>query len=390
MLQYALRWQTLLDFVVLAVAIYLLLRWSRDARALRVTFGILGLEAGASIAGQLDLAITVWILHAAAVAAGVVLIVLFQPELRHAINRLEIGRLRTGLGASLAQALEAVSTAAFSLAGARRGALLVLTRRDSVNELLPGGVPLGGYVSPEILEAIFRKVSPVHDGATIIERDRITRVGALLPLSQNEKLPRTWGTRHRAAMGLAERSDAVIVVVSEERGEVTLMHDGEFRRIGSADEMLMGLRALIAPEPATRPRHSFRPSELLLPGAAIGLAFVIMAATSLVPGAVVRVRTVPIDVTNLAPGLRILDQSAVAAQVRLRGGSWALDSIESEPLSARVDVQSLPEGIHMIAVGPPRRLPIGVTVEAMSPQRITLRLQLMQNTPANPKGGVRQ
>jgi hypothetical protein len=115
-----------------------------------------------------------------------------------------------------------------------------------------------------------------------------------------------------------------------------------------------------------------------------------MAATSLVPGAVVRVRTVPIDVTNLAPGLRILDQSAVAAQVRLRGGSWALDSIESEPLSARVDVQSLPEGIHMIAVGPPRRLPIGVTVEAMSPQRITLRLQLMQNTPANPKGGVRQ
>ena len=98
-------------------------------------------------------------------------------------------------------------------------------------------------------------------------------------------------------MGLAERSDAVIVVVSEERGEVTLMHDGEFRRIGSADEMLMRLRTLIASEPAMRPRHSFRPSELLLPGAAIGLAFVIMAATSLVPGAVVRVRTAPIDVT---------------------------------------------------------------------------------------------
>lgn len=390
MLHYALRWQTLLDFIVLAVAIYLLLRWSRDARALRVTFGILGLEAGASIAGQLDLSITVWILHAAAVAAGVVLIVLFQPELRHAINRLEIGRLRTGLGASLAQALEAVSTAAFSLAGARRGALLVLTRRDTVNELLPGGVPLGGYVSPEILETIFRKVSPVHDGATIIERDRITRVGALLPLSQSENLPRAWGTRHRAAMGLAERSDAVIVVVSEERGEVTLMHDGEFRRIGRADEMLVRLRTLLAPEPAPRPRRSLRPSQLLLPGAAIGLAFVIMAATSLVPGAVVRVKTVPIDVTNLSPGLRILDQSAVAAQVQLRGSSWALDSIESEPLSARVDVQSLPEGIHTIDVGPPRLLPIGVTVEAMSPQRITLRLQLTQSTPANPKGGARQ
>jgi uncharacterized protein (TIGR00159 family) len=390
MLHYALRWQTLLDFVVLAVAIYLLLRWSRDARALRLTFGILGLEAGASIAGQLDLAITVWILHAAAVAAGVVLVLLFQPELRHAINRLEIRRLQTGLGASLAQALEAVSTAAFSLAGARRGALLVLTRRDSVNELLPGGVPLGGYVSTEILEAIFRKVSPVHDGATIIERDRITRVGALLPLSQSEKLPRSWGTRHRAAMGLAERSDAVVVVASEERGEVTLMHDGDFQRIGSVDELLMRLRMLITPEPATRPKQSFRPSELLLPGAAIGLALVIMAATSLAPGAIVRVRTVPIDVTNLAPGLRILDQSAVAAQVQLRGSSWALDSIEGEPLAARVDAEKLPAGVHIIDVGPPRRLPIGVTVEAMSPQRITLRLQPTQNTPANSEPAPRQ
>ena len=137
--------------------------------------------------------ITVWVLHAAAVSAGVVLIVLFQPELRHALNTLEVVLKRSERRGALSQALEVVSAAAFSLAGAGRGALLVLTRHDSVNELLPGGVPLGGHVSPEILEAIFRKVSPVHDGATIVEGDRITRVGALLPLSQNEKLPRTWG-----------------------------------------------------------------------------------------------------------------------------------------------------------------------------------------------------
>ena len=388
MLHYGLRWQTLLDFVVLAVAIYLLLRWSRDARALRVTFGILGLEAGALIARQFDLAITVWLLHAAAVAASIVLIVLFQPELRHAINRLEVVVLRTGRDA-VAQGLEAVSAAAFSLAGARRGALLVLTRRDSVNELLPGGVPLGGYVSPEILVAIFRKGSPVHDGATIIEGDRITRVGALLPLSQSEKLPRAWGTRHRAAMGLAERSDAVTVVASEERGDVTLMHDGEFRRIDSADELLTQLEKLVAPQPTRRSIHSFRPSALLLPCAAVGLALVIVAATSWVAGTVVRIRTVPIDVTNLAPELRILDQSAVAAQVQLRGSLWALDAIEGEPLAARADAEDLPEGIHEIDIRAPRRLPSGVTVEAMSPQRITLRLQLVQHTPPDPEPGTR-
>ena len=295
MTAYGLRWQSIVDFVVLAPSIYLLLRWSRDARALRVTIGILGLEVGALVAGQLDLVITVWVLHAAAVGAGVVLIVLFQPELRHALNTLEVVLKRSERRGALSQALEVVSAAAFSLAGAGRGALLVLTRHDSVNELLPGGVPLGGHVSPEILEAIFRKVSPVHDGATIVEGDRITRVGALLPLSQNEKLPRTWGTRHRAGMGLAERSDAIVVVASEERGDVTLMHDGAFRRVESADAMLIELKTLFAPEPTVRSTRYFRRSELLLQSVAIALAVVIVAATSLVAGTIVRVRTVPIE-----------------------------------------------------------------------------------------------
>ena len=101
--------------------------------------------------------ITVWVLHAAAVGAGVVLMVLFQPELRHALSMLEVALKRSDRRSALSQALEVVSAAAFSLAGAGRGALLVLTRHDSVNELLQGGVPLGGHVSPEILEAVSAK-----------------------------------------------------------------------------------------------------------------------------------------------------------------------------------------------------------------------------------------
>lgn len=382
-----LRWQSVVDFVVLAPSIYLLLRWSRDARALRVTIGILGLEVGALVAGQLDLVITVWVLHAAAVGAGVVLIVLFQPELRHALNTLEVVLKRYERRGALSQALEVVSAAAFSLAGAGRGALLVLTRHDSVNELLPGGVPLGGHVSPEILEAIFRKVSPVHDGATIVEGDRITRVGALLPLSQNEKLPRTWGTRHRAGMGLAERSDAIVVVASEERGDVTLMHDGAFRRVESADAMLIELKTLFAPEPTVRSTRYFRRSELLLQSAAIALAVVIVAATSLVGGTIVRVRTVPIEAVNLAPGLRIVDQSAIAAQVRLRGSSWALDSMEGALLTARADVQNLSEGVQEIGLRVPGPLPPSVTVEVISPERITFRLRPVKDAGVNSKPG---
>jgi diadenylate cyclase len=387
MAAYGLRWQSVVDFVVLAPSIYLLLRWSRDARALRVTIGILAVEAGALVAGRLDLVITVWVLHAAAVGAGVVLIVLFQPELRHALSMLEVALKRSDRRSALSQALEVVSAAAFSLAGAGRGAVVVLTRHDSVNELLQGGVPLGGHVSPEILEAVFRKVSPVHDGATIVDGDRITRVGALLPLSHSEKLPRKWGTRHRAGMGLAERSDAVVVVASEERGDVTLMHDGAFRRVDSAADMLIELKTLVAPQHTAPSTKYFRRSELLLQGVAILLALIVVTATPLVAGTVVRVRTVPIEVTNLAPGLRILDQSSVVAQVQLRGNSRTLESINRASLTARANVRSLPEGIHHVGLEVARPLPLGVTVEAISPERITFRLRLVNESGMNPKPG---
>lgn len=380
----ALRWQSVVDFVVLAPSIYLLLRWSRDARALRVTMGILGLEVGALIAAQLELVITVWVLHAAAVGAGVVLIVLFQPELRYALNTLEVVLKRSDRRGALSQALEVVAAATFSLAAARRGALLVLTRHDSVNELVSGGVPLGGHVSPEILEAVFRKVSPVHDGATIVEGDRITWVGALLPLSQSEKLPGKWGTRHRAGMGLAERSDAVVVVASEERGDVTLMHDGTFRRVDGAGEMLIELKPLFAPQPAPRFTKYVQPSELLLLGVAIVLALIVVAATSLMPRTVVRVRTVPVEVTNLTPSLTIMEQSASAAQVQMRGSSWAAGFDGGRTLAAGADARNLSDGIHDIGLRVAQPLPPGVTVEGIFPERISLRLRAMKTSALTP------
>jgi diadenylate cyclase len=228
-----LRWQTVVDFVVLTFAMYLVLHWSRQARALRVTLWILALEAGALFAAYAGLIFTSAILHAATITAALVLIVLFQPELRHALNRLEVTLRSRRQSEVLVRGFETIANAIFSLAGARRGALVVIGRQDSVNELVDRGVPLGGQVSSEILEAVFRKVSPVHDGATIIEADHITRVGVILPMSHRQDLPAVWGTRHRAAMGLSERCDALVIVVSEERGEVTLVHDSAFERIAN-------------------------------------------------------------------------------------------------------------------------------------------------------------
>ena len=166
---------------------------------------------------------------------------------------------------------------------------------------------------------------------------------------------------------------------------MTLMHDGAFRRVESADAMLIELETLFAPEPTVRSTRYFRRSELLLQSVATALAVVIVAATSLVAGTIVRVRTVPIQTVNLAPGLRIVDQPAVAAHLRLRGSSWAVDSIEGALLTARADVHNLSAGVHEIGLRVPGPLPLGVRAEAISPERITLRLRPVKDAGVNSK-----
>src|SRR5215467_3958448 len=230
-----LRWQSLVDFVVLAVAIAWLLRWSLETRALRLTLSVLALRLAALLTDQLGLLITSWVLDAAAVVALLVLMVAFQPELRRAVMRLDL----PGRAAHERQlpVLAALSTTAFDLARVRCGALLVIVQEDSVAELITGGVPIAARVSPELLEAIFRKESPIHDGAVVIDGDQLTRAGAILPLTQR-RVPDEYGTRHRAGLGLSERSDASVIVVSEERGEVTLMREGGGELMRDADALV--------------------------------------------------------------------------------------------------------------------------------------------------------
>ena len=170
----AVRWQTAVDIVVLAAGIYLLLRWSREARALRLALTILALRVGALLARQLGLLITGWVLDAGTVVVLLALIVVFQPELRRALMRLDLpGQANRE---SLVPIASSVSAAAWSLARQRCGALMVLVRRDAITELVTSGVPVDGRVSAEILEAIFQKGSAIHDGAAIIEGEVVSRM----------------------------------------------------------------------------------------------------------------------------------------------------------------------------------------------------------------------
>ncbi len=382
------RWQGVVDFAVLVLAIYLLLRWSKEARALRVSLGILGLYVGAQLARHFDLIITGWLLQAAALVGLVLLLVVFQAELRHALSRLDIiVRLIPQPRAVFDLALREISHAAFSLAQARRGALMVIVRRDPVDEFVTGGVALGGEVSREILEAIFRKVSPVHDGATLIEGKHIARVSTILPLTKREDLSQFHGTRHRAAMGLAERSDALVIAVSEERGEVSLVHDREIVRMGSAEELLRELQRLVRPQSARTNRLArLLFSNLQLKGAALVLAALVWSVSLLVSAESIRTVAAPVEFINVPREVEVVSQSASVVQVRLRGSSWILDSASLSRMVVRFNLAGSREGPQTLSVERENlNLPPGVMVEEVRPATVSLRLSRRERSTALPE-----
>lgn len=372
---FPLPWEAVVDFVVLGAAIYALLHWSRDARALRVTLGILLLEAAAVAAASVGLVISVWVLHGMAIVSAVLLIVLFQPELRYALNRLEVVATGQRHGVASVTGYEALAGALYSLAAARRGALVVVQRRDAVTELVNAGVPLGGQLSTEILEAIFRKVSPVHDGAAVIEGCRITRVAALLPLSERSDLPRYWGTRHRAAMGLSEQCDAVVLVVSEERGDVSLIANADFEIVATQEDLMRRLRDLVPSTAAASSRWPvFTRREIGLQLLSVAIAAVVWGAVFLQDTAAVAI-TVPVQFVDVDDGMHVASDGLPLVNVRLRGSAWRLRSFETDDLVMRVSVAGLGEGTHTLPLdvtGLP--VPLGVRVENITPDRLSLQL----------------
>jgi diadenylate cyclase len=234
------------DVAVVAFLVYKVLRLIRGTRAVAVLIGLVVLGAvylGAEWTGLFTLS---WLLgHFLSASFIFGVIVLFQADLRRALAELGRGsRVLASLTrddrAAQVGMVDAVVRAAVDLAQKRVGALVVLERTADLGDVADSGVRLDAVVTPELLRAVFHPGSPLHDGAVVVQGSRAVAAGCLLPLS-SERAAQELGTRHRAALGLAEEVDAAVVVVSEERGEISVALDGTLHR--RLDET--GLRALL-------------------------------------------------------------------------------------------------------------------------------------------------
>ena len=232
---FAIQPVAILDIAITALLIYGLLSLIRGTRAVRLVIGVTVLYAIYVAAQLLGLTLLQQILQAGAVVGLLALVVVFQPELRRALER--IGRVGSfswlfdpGTRREYERVSRDIAQVAARLAADRVGALIVIERETGLQDSAETGVLVDAKLTPEMLETLFAPRSPLHDGAVIVRHDRIVAAAAVLPLSETSTYRERFGTRHRAALGITEQTDAVAVVVSEETGGISLVERGRIVR----------------------------------------------------------------------------------------------------------------------------------------------------------------
>ena len=237
-----------LDILAVAFAVYWLLLLIRGTRAVQMLTGLLVLIAVRLISDWAQLATVGLILENFFTWGVIIIIILFQQDIRRALARMGRGFFPAVSRQEETQMLEEIVRAAQTLASKRVGALVVLERETRLDDLIEAGVRLEAVPTKELLTAIFLPYSPLHDGAVVVQDGRLTYAGCVLPLTLRSDLPEGVGTRHRAAVGITEDSDAVVVVVSEESAAISVVVAGEMTRDLDAPRLREVLRDLLAGE----------------------------------------------------------------------------------------------------------------------------------------------
>ena len=243
----------LIEIVILSVLIYEILLWIKNTRAWTLLRGLVVILGFAILAELFKLTIILWILEKSLTIAVTALIIIFQPELRKALEQLGSQNLLSNIlsiddkksqSGFTDKTINELVKATFEMAKVKTGALIVISRDLPLKEIERTGIEVDGIVTSQLLINIFEHNTPLHDGAVVVQGNRVTAATCYLPLSENMNISKELGTRHRAAVGISEVTDTMTIVVSEETGRVSVARGGKLEKIGNADELRSTLRAL--------------------------------------------------------------------------------------------------------------------------------------------------
>jgi diadenylate cyclase len=240
------RWQDVLDVLIVAFIIYRLLLLIKGTRALQLVIGLTVVFFAFYVSRTLDLFTLGWILNNFVAFAGIVIVVIFQNEIRRvlfALGRSPFFRKIAYVDETLF--FEELANACVVMSKRRTGALIVIEREMALSEFMEAGIKIDADVNTELIVSVFQPATPLHDGALVIGEGRVKAASCVLPLSTRDDIDKDFGTRHRAAIGITEVTDAVSVTVSEESGHISYAQGGTITRNVTGETLKRELRELL-------------------------------------------------------------------------------------------------------------------------------------------------
>jgi diadenylate cyclase len=373
------RWQDVLDISLNGYILFRLYILFRGTNAFRVLMGIALLWFLQRMSSSLGLVVTSWFVQGILAVAAMIIIVVFRNEIRAVLQAKNLRSIFWGFPRTSTQTpVQIIVDSAFDLARQRTGALIVLPGNEDLSEAAHSGIRWRGIASNEMILSIFWPDNPVHDGAIIIQGNEVSEVGVILPLSSRQDFPSFYGTRHRAAAGLAEATDALVIAVSEERGTITVAKGADIRAVREKEDLSRLLENHIGISSVQK--KGLRKEKLELAAAAlVSLLFITGVWLSFTRGLDTLITLdIPVEYMKRDPGLEIIDTSVNAVRLELSGSGALLKSIKPEQVKVQVDLSKCVAGTNSFTVtSKDVSLPPGVGLKSVRPTVVDVSLDVL-------------
>ncbi|BBO85301.1 adenylate cyclase [Desulfosarcina ovata subsp. sediminis] len=372
-----LRWQDIADILFNSYILFRLYVLFRGTNVIRMIIAIAMLWMTERLAVNMGLIVTSWAMQGIITAAALIIIIVFRNEIASVLQTRDFKSFFWGIPQRQVRTpVDIIVESVYELARRKLGALIVLPLKKGLEAVVQSGVVWQGKLSREMLLSIFWHGTPVHDGATIVQGDQITEVAAILPLSKRNDLPGNFGTRHRAAVGLAEQSDALVIVVSEERGRVTVFQEDKIIQINDNIELDRILREH-AGEAADRGGMKRQTIELSI-AAMICLLSITGIWFSFARGLETLVTLeVPVEFMNRDPKMEIFSASASSVSLQLSGSGSLIKSIRPDQVKVKLSLDNAVPGGNLVPISRNTiTLPPGIQLKQVDPQALEVNLDV--------------
>jgi len=374
----SIRWQDIVDVTLNSYILFRLYVLFRGTTTLRVLIVIAFLWFFQRIAAYLGLIITSWAVQGVTAVAALIIIVIFRNEIRSVLQAKNLKAILWGVSLkTIKTPVEIVVESVYEMARKKIGALIVFPAKEDLKELIQNGVPWRGRISKEMIMSIFWHGNPVHDGAAIIQGDQITDVGVILPLSNRKNIPLYYGTRHRAAAGLAEITDALVIVVSEERGNVVVAKGSDMRVIEQKDELVTILQEQVGI--TTKALDYVRKEKIKTGLAAVAsVLFIIGVWFSFSRGLETMITLeIPIEYMNRDARVEIIDTSVNVVNLNLSGSGTIIKTIRPDQVNVKLDLSKAVIGRNTYTITEKNiTLPPGALLKGVKPSVVEVTLDV--------------